>query len=696
VPRQNEIVVALTAWLVLAVAAQAAPVIAGAERVPEQAGAILYTELGCANCHGGASGSVPARSGPNLYDLPVRVDHGWLLEFLANPEHDRMPAMFDAVPEADRSQAIKDVAAWLGTLKGDLKLKAERHANAERGSALYHEIGCVACHAPTSDFKPEQPTSPIAVPLPDLKKKTSLPALADFLSNTSHYRPDSRMPQIPMDRQEAIDIAAHLLDYQSSDPRDAPRVKPWPQPEPKQLKRGRTLVESLNCAACHDLPGIELRPIQKIKGDGGGCIEGEKSVRYQLSKTQKEALIAFLPKAKRDAIDLLLDEVSIGSKHQSLSGLNCYACHERSGVGGPTVETDPFFIGDPALGDAGRIPPPLTLVGRKLKPEWLEMAVRGDPATRVRPYLKTRMPIYPRVYESLAHSAFLLNDVIRIDVKGADPVEIPPDIAKVDDLAAGRKLLGTHGGVNCITCHGWGGQPSLGIQGMDLSTLDQRLHPQWFREFLLDPSKYRTGTLMPPLWPDGKATVKDVLSGDTEKQIGAIWAFIRDGEGLPDGFPDRGSGQFELVPKDRPIIQRTFLEGVGTHAILVGFPGGVNIAYDAATAAPKLVWRGRFFDAYNTWFSRFAPFEKPLGKDVEAFPDGEDARFRGYEIDAGGNPIFLSRIGEQKVTEHFEVKDGKLIRTVTSKTAITTKHPRGVDVVEERNGDTTTFIYSWK
>ena len=49
-------------------------------------GAILYSELGCANCHGGSSVAIP-RKGPNLEGIIARVDHDWLISFLSEPEH---------------------------------------------------------------------------------------------------------------------------------------------------------------------------------------------------------------------------------------------------------------------------------------------------------------------------------------------------------------------------------------------------------------------------------------------------------------------------------------------------------------------------------------------------------------------------------------------------------------------------------
>jgi hypothetical protein len=191
------------------------------------------------------------------------------------------------------------------------------------------------------------------------------------------------------------------------------------------------------------------------------------------------------------------------------------------------------------------------------------------------------------------------------------------------------------------------------------------------------------------------------LGGDTERQIAAIWSFIGKGEGLPEGFPDRTSGLYELVPSDRPILQRTFFEGTGTKAILVGFPGGINLAYDGSGARPAVVWRGAFFDAYQTWYSRHAPYEKPLGDGVVALPEtGAETgrRFRGYRLDAMGNPTFLFDEGERAVEEAYSVADGKLGRRFswTEGTAPAVAHPEGVAVQTKAEGMTLTFTYSWK
>ena len=132
-------------------------------------------------------------------------------------------------------------------------------------------------------------------------------------------------------------------------------------------------------------------------------------------------------------------------------------------------------------------------------------------------------------------------------------------------------------GLSCVTCHIYGSFKSLGIPAADLTQMTRRVRKDWFVSFLLDPQKEKPGTRMPQFWPEGKAVRKEVLDGDTNAQIEAIWAYLSKGKSskIPSGLRKVGN---ELIPDDEAIIYRHFIQGGGARAIGVGYPEEVHLA----------------------------------------------------------------------------------------------------------------------
>jgi len=674
----------ILAALLLAGPAAAAPVVVGYERFHAAAptpdgGALLFSELGCANCHAPDPG-LPRRQGPVLAGLRSRTNAEWVRAFLAAPHETKpgtnMPGFFPPGSGPDEIDAVTHHLLSLAPPPSAPSKGGARHANAERGSARYHQLGCVACHAPTPDFHPAAGTprpedfSFPSVPFPDLARKYSLASLTAFLEHPDRVRPDGRMPHLGLSAEDALDIASHLVDFRASDPRQAPPLPSF-RPDPEKARLGAELVSRMRCAACHDLaPPAEPLPPVPAADPAQGCLAPNPAPglpRYPLREDQRAALATYL------RFPLSPDSPASDRARLTLQALNCLACHDRDGLGGPDAARNRYFTGDEAIADAGRLPPPLTGIGRKLRPAWMESVFLGRAAPS-RPYLQTRMPRYPALARSLP------------DLLGAADRKPLPSLAPNPDHAAGRTLAGTVGGLNCVTCHVWKDKPSLGIQALDLSQLPARLNPEWFRDYLLDPAAYRPGTLMPPLWPGGNSILPGILGGDTERQIASLWAYLASGQEPPEGYPDHVSGAFELIPTDRPILQRAFLHDVGPYAILAGFPEGLHLAYDGDLGRPALVWRGRFFDAYSTWFVRAAPFERPLEPRVHAWPppaSGPSSGFRGYRLDARGNPTFLVTRDGVPGEDAYEIRDGALLRRVSwpaSTPEPAWDHPEGVEV----------------
>jgi len=683
----------------IGITAQAEPLVTAFDRFhaaqpSATGGRLLYNELGCANCHSGVTG-LPARSGPAIAGITQRVNAAWLQAYLAAPAKEKPGT---TMPHLLSAEEVEPVLHYLASIapKTAFKPSSAKYLNAERGSDVFHTSGCVTCHAPGKDYQP-----PAGVPaasefthrsvaFPNLAEKYSLGSMIALLKDPLKTRPDGRMPHVHLHESDAADLAAHLLDFQHSDGTTAKPVQPFKADQVLAAK-GKTIVAKQQCAACHELPKDVASLPRPLQSAEGGCLSAEaKPGRpfYDLSDVQREAL----------KLHLALPVAALDARAQAsltLQALNCTACHSRDGLGGPDAARKAYFTGDHNLGDTGLLPPGLTDVGRKLQPAWLKEVLLGK--GRMRPYLHTQMPHFGKAADALPTL------LAKADARPEKPLP-------AGDAVPGQKLLGILGGNGCITCHRWDKRPSLGIQALDLSTLAKRYQPGWLRDYLIDPAASRPGTLMPSFWPKGIAGNQTILGGDTDQQIAALIAFSALGKGEPEGFPSTAGGEFELVPKDRPIIQRTFLEKGGTHAILVGFPAGIHLAYDGKTARPVMVWKGRFFDAYNTWFTRAAPFENPLGEVLGQWPVTKAAadgavQFRGYRLDAAGVPSFIYDVGSTRVEERFEPTDGALHRTLVwrpgSQPAPDVDHPEGLTLREQpapqnQEQGTKHYIYTWK
>ncbi len=635
-------------------AAPAAPAVPGFDRdtAGDASSGLLATELNCTACHAGAPPALKPKGAPDLSGAGARLHGDWLIAFLADPDAAHpgttMPHPLAALPEAERGDAAEAIAHHLATRRDWKPPKLFKYASPETGRTLFARIGCAACHNDPVD-EPGA-AEPGLVPLGHVAAKFPFPALTDFLMRPLDHRRGGRMPDMKLTPGEAADIAAHLLGSHELAENDHRAPHRPLKPDPAKARAGAELYSELNCAACHE-PGAPAPPAPgyaEIAGRGP-CT----SLPYpSLSAAQRQTLSAPQPEGAPP----------VPLAH-TLSALNCYACHGRGGVGGPLATREPFFTGDPTLGDEGRFPPHLDGVGRKLKSAALAAALAGEGG--VRPYLETRMPVFGD-----AGTAHLAAAFAAADLPGEEPAA--PGGADVD---AGRVLLGTEGGVGCISCHGVGGRRGLAMRALSLDGAPGRYRYGWFRDNLLDPASTRPGTLMPAFWPGGEASNTAVLGGDAEAQIAAIWAYLdtaAEGRPLPPGFPDHDSTAFEITPTDRPVVQRTMVEGVGAQAIAVGFPTGVHFVYDAETCRVALAWRGRFIDGYKTWFSRLDPTAEPLGEPVaDLRGDGPSPahgarRFGGYRLDPSGVPTFLYHEDGVLIEERIAPDgEGDLTRTLT-------------------------------
>lgn len=428
-----------------------------------------------------------------------------------------------------------------------------------------------------------------------------------------------------------------------------------------QVEKGRALFGSLGCAACHQMKEdgkqiastLKAKKLEELSG-AGGCLAESVSgnvPRFGLSAKQRESLVAALAHAKTDAG---VKESPDEKIHRTMAALNCYACHKRGQLGGVEKDRDAFFeTTQKEMGDEGRLPPLLTGVGDKLRPEFLKHVLQNGGDDR-KIYMLTKMP----KFGGAGHVQDLAAELTALDTK-ADPlpkVEFTEPDYRVK--AAGRHLVGGQA-LSCIKCHDFNEHPSTGIRAINLTRMNARLRPEWVNRYLRDPQLYRPGTRMPAPWPFGQATIKDVLNANVDQQIAAVWMYLSDGgkAAVPVGLVRE---PMELKPTDSPVIYRNFIEGAGSRAIGVGYPEKVNLAWDANDMRLALAWHGAFIDAARHWTGRGVGYEAPLGDHlIPLAPNAPLAklaspndpwpttlaresgfRFLGYRLDSKQQPTF--------------------------------------------------------
>jgi mono/diheme cytochrome c family protein len=514
-------------------------------------GEILLGELNCLACHA-ASATVQARltskPGPLLGEAAQRLRPDHLRAILRDPVAAKpgttMPALLPGLTDTEREDTVEALAQFLSSLAKPQPAapKPSSHGDVEQGRSLYHRVGCVACHPALEPafalyWRSAAPTDPAtaafvlrqldqtSVPLGNLAAKFAPGELARFLLDPLHARPGGRMPSSNLTAAEAGAMAAYLESVHAGT--NAPAAAPAPVStsgvDAAKARHGGELFASLGCAACHELGPNQPRVSSTLKAKSfadldpvapGGCLASIPAPgvpHYQFNEAQRVALRTTLAdRARLDRPQTAAERVTA-----TLTRLDCVACHARDGYGGPSPSRADYFatLGDADLGDEGRLPPHLSGVGRKLRSSWLREVLTRHGAER--PYLATRMPQFG--------ASNVLHLVAAFQTADVPPLPAGPVIAGSAEM--GRRLVGTNG-CSCLTCHRWNGRPSLTISVMDLTQMAKQLRPEWFRQYLLEPTALRPGTRMPGFWPDGKATVRTMLDGDTERQIRSIWLYL--------------------------------------------------------------------------------------------------------------------------------------------------------------------------
>ena len=272
----------------------------------------LFIENGCHGCHLTKGFENLPKVGPDLHHISSKVTKEWAFKWIKNPKAfrptTRMPRYFgnsnNSDPEdvARNEVEIRSIVEYLFAKAEPIDFEpVALSGDPANGKTLVHDLGCVGCHLAEGD-KPSgiNTRRRFGPPLVKLGSKTNATWLFNWLKEPRNYAPQTRMPNMKLSDQEAMDIAAYLLSIRDT-AWEAEKIPTLQETYLKDeivfhLKRqygiaaeeqynkmseqerwmflGEKSISRYGCSGCHLIPGFET-----AKGIGTSLSEeGSKKV----------------------------------------------------------------------------------------------------------------------------------------------------------------------------------------------------------------------------------------------------------------------------------------------------------------------------------------------------------------------------------------------------------------------------------
>jgi cbb3-type cytochrome oxidase cytochrome c subunit len=505
----------------------------------------LFFEHRCAKCHLGTFPEPGApelkMDAPSLEGIGARRHFDWMRRWILDPKSmrptARMPQLLRGPKAKEDAEAI---AGYLASLKNEPAIEnppalitRQNGATAEAVSGseprpLYDRLNCAGCHNPPDATE----IDPGKLSQKHVGAKFPKGKLAEFLLAPEAHYSWTRMPNFRLSSDEARELEGYLLGASE---------KPNPSAAPDDaalLERGRQLVQTSGCLNCHalklenqfaapklaELHGARPAAVSKPSDDASlqrrtGCLsakedEESKAPWFGFNDAERQSLQAFAETEARAGYASLARYVPAEFAQRQARLLRCNACHGQ-------IE----------------LVPPLEILGGKLKPEWSARFISGEIPHKIRydahpkgePWVQARMPAFEAQGCLMAEG---LAELHGYPPKG--PPEPPLDMSLA---AQGQKLVGKDGGFSCVSCHAVGSMLALEVfesEGPNLALSAERLLPDYFRRWVRNPLSIDPQTKMPVYFDEeGRSPLVDILGGDGDRQLAAIWEYFRLRDKMP-------------------------------------------------------------------------------------------------------------------------------------------------------------------
>ncbi len=467
----------------------------------------LVADHRCFKCH---LMDAPKVGMPELeMDAPAFVGIGsrrgveWMASWILDPKKMRssakMPVMLHGNNAENDANAIATYIASLnGTKLNELSdssdVKPIIGLDVTEGQNLYQQMNCAACHTVAAGPDVEGKLS-----LYQTARKFSQPAwLSEFLQNPQEHYKWIRMPNFSFDKKESNALASYLFSVSDLNKKTQPKA------DEILISKGKKLVSTKGCLNCHQdsLINLDNSFLAKAISDlDKGCLDktsNEQSIRFNFSSKERFAINYFLKKGRSSLGQSNWSEFAL----RQTTDLNCENCHGQ-------MENVPSF----------------DILGGKLKPEWTHSLLSGRLTSKPRPWLQAKMPSFSMRAEGLAKGLAMLN--------GHSPSTLEQPPIDVNKAGIGRKLVSSNGGFFCFSCHAIGNLKPAQVfdaQGINLAHVGDRLLPEYFRRWMRNPLRVDPQTKMPAYFNKGQSALFEILDGDADRQIDALYHYIRQGD----------------------------------------------------------------------------------------------------------------------------------------------------------------------
>jgi mono/diheme cytochrome c family protein len=492
-------------------------------------GRALMTDRNCVACHEVPGHDAAEVRTPRLDGLALKVSPAWVRGWLKKPKSYLPKSRMGDFRLSERD--VEALGAFLLQPHGKLELDRTDwpKADVEKGGEVFRRSRCVTCHEVSGRG------GTLAPALTHVGAKASRDWLYSWIRDPHRFQPKTLMPRFRFTDEEALYLAAYLSS-EYAEPPESFETNDSP-PSPALAGEGRTVFEKRGCYSCHELEGfptlarigpkltaigdrvLEPAPLvargiraslpnwlfTKVSGPER-VLEGARMPTFGFAEQEAAAVTVALlslraretPLARTTRDPAMPQWTPQGEFGALVRRYRCLSCHTIGGSGHLTATGLPLSTVR------------LDRIGSQLAREHLERFIASPYGVRVAlPERMPRLNVLPEEARMLA--AYLSTVMVDDAIEGAVPGDAPT-------VARGKELFGRHG---CVACHivGDGG----GYVGPELNGSGARLKPGWAVAWLLEPERWKPGTLEPDhglTKPEAEALTAYVLSLPARKAKG--------------------------------------------------------------------------------------------------------------------------------------------------------------------------------